>query len=298
VTASGRRRGKPEHPWREIDLDVYERHMSDARVGQLQRLHDITAEQLTCYPSRTIGVLGIAGGNGLDLVDPETTDAVYGYDINPGYLAACETRYRKALEDRLHLIETSIDRSLRIEPVDLLIANLIIEYIGTEEFVAFVAANAGSIGVLSCVTQRNDAAAFVSTTDYARRMSASSVRCGSSWFTAKTVPGLDDVRARALDLSLGIDYTCLLRSRRNIAAGPDRKRDTSRQPSPDRAGTSTLNRPTRLHRYSITELCPPPAGPAAQMLSLSSASGTARSLLSGDLDGRASRTSSSMRSTR
>ena len=154
------------HPWLGIDLHVYERHMSDAQVGQLQRLHDITLEQLAAYPSRAIGVLGIAGGNGLDLIDPQT-DAVYGYDVNPGYLAACEARYRAGLGDRLHLIEARIDRSLRIERVGLLIANLIIEYVGVEEFIAFVAANARSIGVLSCVIQRNDTSGFVSSTDYA-----------------------------------------------------------------------------------------------------------------------------------
>jgi hypothetical protein len=130
--------------------------MSDARVGQLQRLHDITGEQLAAYPSRTIAVLGIAGGNGLDLIDPQTTDAVYGYDINRDYLDACEARYRSTLGDRLHLTETSIDRSVRIERVDLLLANLIIEYVGAEEFVAFAAANSRSIAVLSCVIQRND----------------------------------------------------------------------------------------------------------------------------------------------
>lgn len=54
-----------------------------------------------------------------------------------------------------------------IERVDLLIANLIIEYVGIDEFVAFVAANARSIGVLSCVIQRNDAEGFVSSTGYA-----------------------------------------------------------------------------------------------------------------------------------
>lgn len=140
--------------------------MSDARVGQLQQLHDITAEQLAAYPCRTVGVLGIAGGNGLDLIDSQTTDAVFGYDVNADYLAVCEARYRDDLGDRLHLIETSIDRSLRIEPVDLLIANLIIEYVGLDEFVCFAAANADSIGVLSCVIQRNDAAGFVSSTDY------------------------------------------------------------------------------------------------------------------------------------
>ncbi len=167
-----RRQGTPEHPWLGIDLDVYEKHMGDLRVGQLQRLHLITGEQLAAYPSRAIGVLGIAGGNGLDLIDPETTDAVYGYDINPDILAACETRYRDDFGDRLHLIETRIDRSVRIEHVDLLIANLVIEYVGVHEFVAFAAANAGSIGVLSCVIQRNDAEGFVSSTAYASSFDA------------------------------------------------------------------------------------------------------------------------------
>jgi hypothetical protein len=164
LTSADRRGEAPEHPWRGIDLDVYERHMSDARVGQLQQLHDITEEQLAAYRSRAVGVLGIAGGNGLDLLDPQATDAVYGYDINSDYLDACEARYRGALGDRLHLTETSIDRSLRIERVDLLIANLIVEYVGTEEFVAFAAANSRSITVLSCVIQRNDSNSFVSAT--------------------------------------------------------------------------------------------------------------------------------------
>ncbi|MEK8143902.1 hypothetical protein NKH18_24050 [Streptomyces sp. M10(2022)] len=146
--------------------------MGDPQVGQLQGLRDITGEQLAVYPFRTLGVLGVAGGNGLDLLDPETTEAVYGYDINPDYLDACEARYRDSLGDRLHLIETSIDRSVRIERVDLLVANLIIEYVGTEEFVAFAAANAGSIGVLSCVIQRNDAAGFVSSTDHSTSFDA------------------------------------------------------------------------------------------------------------------------------
>lgn len=167
-----RHRGMPEHPWRGIDLDVYERHMGDPRVGQLQRLRHITEEQLTAHPFRTVGVLGIAGGSGLDLIAPETTDAVYGYDINPDYLDACETRYRDNLGDRLHLIETSIDRNVRIERVDLLIANLIIEYVGLEEFVAFAATNARSIGVLSCVIQRNDAAGFVSASDHSSSFDA------------------------------------------------------------------------------------------------------------------------------
>ena len=64
-------------------LDVYESHMSDGEVGQLQMLHRSTGEQLGDYPSRTVEVLGVAGGNWLDLIDPAATDAVYGYDVNP-----------------------------------------------------------------------------------------------------------------------------------------------------------------------------------------------------------------------
>jgi hypothetical protein len=171
MSASERHQGPTEHPWRGIGLDVYERHMRDPQVGQLQRLRDISGEQLAAYPSRAIGVLGIAGGNGLDLI-PEATDAVYGYDINPSYLDACEARYRPNLGDRLHLIETSVDRSLRIELVDLLVANLIIEYVGIDEFVAFATTNARSIGVLSCVVQRNDIEGFVSSTDYSSAFDA------------------------------------------------------------------------------------------------------------------------------
>jgi hypothetical protein len=59
-----------------------------------------------------------------------------------------------------------------IERVDLLIANLIVEYVGIDEFVAFAAVNARSIGVLSCVIQQNNAEGFVSSTDYASSFDA------------------------------------------------------------------------------------------------------------------------------
>ena len=154
------------HPWRGIDLDVYERHMSDPRVGQLPRLHTITAEQVGSYPGRAISILGVAGGNGLDAIDPLAVDTVHGYDINPDYLAACETRYRPRFGERLHLVEATVDRTLILEPADLVIANLIIEYVGVAEFAAFASVNAPVIGTLSCVIQSSDAQNFVSATPY------------------------------------------------------------------------------------------------------------------------------------
>ena len=78
------------------------------RVGQLQRLRGIHRGAVRRYPFRRVGVLGVAGGNGLDLIDPRATDAVFGYDINPDYLAACDDRYRDDFGDRLHLIEATV----------------------------------------------------------------------------------------------------------------------------------------------------------------------------------------------
>lgn len=158
---------EPPHPWLGIPFHDYEQHMADGKVGQLQRLHEVTAQQLADHPSRTLGVLGVAGGNGLDLIDPHDVDAVYGYDINPAYLAVCEERYQPVFGNRLHLVEGVIDRSVSLQPVGLLIANLIVEYVGMDEFVAFVAANTDRIGTLSCVVQRNEQTSFVSSTEWA-----------------------------------------------------------------------------------------------------------------------------------
>ena len=72
-----------DHPWRDIGLEVYESHMSDDAVGQLQRLHEITRAQLADNPAHTIGILGIAGGNGLDLVDPDTVAPYTGTTSTP-----------------------------------------------------------------------------------------------------------------------------------------------------------------------------------------------------------------------
>ncbi|MET0886509.1 MAG: hypothetical protein ABWX92_08670, partial [Mycetocola sp.] len=130
------------NPWREIGLDVYEAHMSDVAVGQLERLRQITSEQVRDHPARRIGLLGVAGGNGLDVIDPASVDSVRGYDINRDYLDACRERYGDRFGERLVLTECSIDRTLIIDPAALLIANLIIEYVRIPEFVAFADVNA------------------------------------------------------------------------------------------------------------------------------------------------------------
>lgn len=54
------------NPWEEIDLDDYENHMRLDSVYQLQTLSAMMKEQFRSDNFKTVMILGIAGGNGLD----------------------------------------------------------------------------------------------------------------------------------------------------------------------------------------------------------------------------------------
>lgn len=83
-----------KNPWTEIDLSDYENHMSLESVRQLQTMSTIMKTQFYKYPIETVIVLGIAGGNGLEHIDPGKFKKVYGIDINSEYLKECEARYK------------------------------------------------------------------------------------------------------------------------------------------------------------------------------------------------------------
>ena len=101
VTMPDHPRGGLVHPWRTIGLDMYEQHTSHSQVGQLHVLHDdITRQHLAAHPFRAGRDPGCRRRQRSGPHDPETTDAVFGYDINTTYLEAWE-RYRAVLGDRL-----------------------------------------------------------------------------------------------------------------------------------------------------------------------------------------------------
>ena len=59
------------NPWEEISLADYEAHMALDSVRQLQTLRRMMGEQLEAAPAGTVMILGVAGGNGLDLIGPD-----------------------------------------------------------------------------------------------------------------------------------------------------------------------------------------------------------------------------------
>ena len=141
------------NPWEEIRLSDYEAHMRLDSVRQLQAMNEIMKSQWTVCPARTAMLLGAAGGNGLEHVRPEQFSALYCVDINPDYLGALRARF-PGLRGCLRCIRLDLTEQMaRLPRADLLIANLLIEYIGYAAFQRAVVQAAPDY--VSCVIQVN-----------------------------------------------------------------------------------------------------------------------------------------------
>ncbi|MCH4201175.1 MAG: methyltransferase domain-containing protein [Clostridium tyrobutyricum] len=150
------------NPWKEINLKIYEEHMSSEDVYQLQTLNEITKEQLNDNPHMYVGIFGVAGGNGLDNVDILNTKKVYAIDINKSYLDICKERY-KNMGNTLEIVCKDLtDDDFKLPYSNLIICNLIIEYIGEKKFVSIINKNKININIVSCVIQKNNDNSFVS----------------------------------------------------------------------------------------------------------------------------------------
>ena len=122
------------NPWEDIKLDDYEKHMSLDSVKQLQTMNAIMKEQFEDYPVETAMVFGIAGGNGLEHVCTEKYSKVYGVDINKDYLKAVSERF-KNLSGVLECLQIDlVNEKEKLPESQLVIANLLIEYIGYQAF--------------------------------------------------------------------------------------------------------------------------------------------------------------------
>ncbi len=123
-----------KNPWEEIPLTDYENHMKLDSVMQLQAMNEMMKGQFDTYPISSVMILGIAGGNGLEHIQKDKFQKVYGVDINSSYLKEVSRRYSD-LEGILECICINlIDETDQLPKADMVIANLLIEYIGYECF--------------------------------------------------------------------------------------------------------------------------------------------------------------------
>lgn len=152
------------NPWEEIELSDYENHMSLEGVFQLQTMNQMMKEQFYAYPVKSVMILGVAGGNGLEHINQQAFERVYGVDINENYLSACIKRYPE-LQPILKTIHADlIGETVLLPYADLLIANLLIEYIGYESFRKTVVQVKPKY--ISCIIQINAKDSFVSDSPY------------------------------------------------------------------------------------------------------------------------------------
>lgn len=150
--------------WEEISLSDYENHMKLDSVMQLQNLNQMMKDQFSAYPVSSVMVLGIAGGNGLEHIDNNKFEKVYGVDINREYLAAVTRRYSD-ISNILECIQLNlIEEADKLPKAELLIANLLIEYIGYDCFQKAV--KQVQPQYISCIIQININDKWVSDSPY------------------------------------------------------------------------------------------------------------------------------------
>ena len=153
-----------KNPWEEINLSDYENHMKLDTVMQLQAMNKMMKRQFYQYPVKTIMVLGIAGGNGLEYIDSQIMEKTYGVDINKEYLQECAARYEN-LNEILECLCADLTNENTILPyADIVIANLLIEYIGYECFKKVITRIKPKY--VSCIIQINIDDSFVSDSPY------------------------------------------------------------------------------------------------------------------------------------
>lgn len=152
------------NPWKDISLSDYENHMAMDSVQQLQAMNQMMKGQLNQYDVQSAMILGIAGGNGLEHVDTEKLNKVYGVDINQEYLTITKKRYEN-LSDTLDCLCIDLaSEAEKLPQADMLIANLLIEYIGYECFKKVVTVTKPVY--VSCIIQVNVDDSFVSESSY------------------------------------------------------------------------------------------------------------------------------------
>ncbi len=148
--------------WNQVSLDDYENHMKHDSVGQLQLLNLLTKQYLSVHKPRNPLFLGIAGGNGLEHIDPTFVNQVVGIDINEAYLKQTEIRFQVKLP-QLKLIKCNVDETTEcFIQSDFIWAALFLEYVDLTNCIRFMLNNITEHGVVIVTIQLNNGNGAVS----------------------------------------------------------------------------------------------------------------------------------------
>lgn len=141
------------NPWLDIPLADYEGHMALPYVGQARLLSDIFGSVLDQYAPRSAAILGCAGGNGFEQAEARSIDRLVGIDINPDYIEQARTRWSTRIAALDLFVGDLQVNEFRFEPVDLVFAGLLFEYVDADAVLAKVRSMLLPGGMLVAVTQ-------------------------------------------------------------------------------------------------------------------------------------------------
>lgn len=194
-------------PWLDIPLGDYEGHMALPGVAQAALLADVLAEVLALRAPDSLALLGCAGGNGLERVDSRITPRVVAVDINERYVHAAHARFAARFPAFSAIAADLEIDSLDIEPVALVYAALLFEYVDVPRTLARIRPLVRDGGALVTLVQEPSAdIPDVTPTPFATLLTLS---------PAMRLVTPDDLRAHAARVSLAEAGA----SRRSTSAG-------------------------------------------------------------------------------
>lgn len=117
------------NPWLEIKLNDYESHMALSSIAQAQYLSLVIAQAVQTYSTKSVAILGCAGGNGLEVISNSKVERIVCVDINPAYIGAAKERFASKFRQSEFLCADILSSSFSFKPVDLIFSGLIFEYI-------------------------------------------------------------------------------------------------------------------------------------------------------------------------
>lgn len=127
-----------QHPWLEIPIADYEAHMSLPSIGQAPLLGAVLQRTVAAFRPRSLAVLGVAGGNGLETIVHSGVQRVVALDFNPDFLALCSQRFAASFDQFEPVLHDLSQGPPPVEPVDCVFAGLVLEYLDAKAFCAYL----------------------------------------------------------------------------------------------------------------------------------------------------------------
>jgi SAM-dependent methyltransferase len=142
-----------QNPWQCIPLEDYEGHMALPSVGQAKMLADQLERLIGRYRPTSIALMGCAGGNGLERIQSTCVERTVAVDINPEFVAAARKRFADKMTNLDLRCADVQSESLQFEPVELMYAALIFEYVDIAATLATMRRNIRFGGTLVALLQ-------------------------------------------------------------------------------------------------------------------------------------------------